>query len=57
MLEKIEVLEKPTEVNSEIKLTLEPKITSGNDVLTVEHLSKSFDQTALYGSEFSDPPR
>ena len=44
MLEKIEVLEKPTEVNSEIKLTLEPKITSGNDVLTVENLSKSFDQ-------------
>ena len=42
MLDKMEILEKPTEVRSEMHITLEPKITSGNDVLTVEHLSKAF---------------
>ena len=44
MLEKMEVLEKPTEQNTEIKLTLEPKIASGNDVPTVESLSKAYDR-------------
>lgn len=42
MLEKMEVLEKPAEQDVEIRLTLEPKITSGNDVLTVEGLSKAY---------------
>lgn len=42
MLQKIEVLEKPSETNSEMKLHLTPRIVSGNDVLKVEHLSKSF---------------
>jgi len=42
MLEKMEVLEKPVEQDVEIRLTLEPKITSGNDVLTVEGLSKAY---------------
>ncbi|MDD3797165.1 MAG: ABC-F type ribosomal protection protein [Lachnospiraceae bacterium] len=44
MLDKIEVLERPIELDTEIKLKLEPKITSGNDVLTVENLSKSYAQ-------------
>lgn len=48
MLEKIEVLEKPTEVNDEMHIQLEPNITSGNDVLTVRGLSKSFDQNHLF---------
>lgn len=48
MLDKIEVLDKPTEVSSEIHLNLEPRITSGNDVLTAEHLSKSFDHNTLF---------
>ena len=32
MLAKIEVLEKPVEVNDEMHIALEPNITSGNDV-------------------------
>ncbi len=48
MLNKMEVLEKPTEVRSEMHITLEPKITSGNDVLTVEHLAKSFGPLTLF---------
>ena len=44
MLDKMEVLEKPTQLDTEIKLTLEPKVISGNDVLTVENLSKSYDE-------------
>ena len=48
MLDKMEVLEKPTEVRSEMHITLEPKITSGNDVLTVEHLAKSFGPLTLF---------
>lgn len=36
MLSKIERLDKPTEVASEMKLTLEPNILSGEDVLTIE---------------------
>lgn len=48
MLDKMEILEKPTEVRSEMHITLEPKITSGNDVLTVEHLSKAFGPLQLF---------
>ena len=48
MLDKIEVIEKPSEVRTDMKLTLMPRILSGNDVLTVEHLSKSFDSHKLF---------
>ena len=48
MLNKIEVLEKPAEVNDEIRIRLEPRIISGNDVLTVEGLSKSFGSNHLF---------
>ena len=48
MLEKIEVLEKPTEVRADMHITLEPKVTSGNDVLTVEGLSKAFGSLTLF---------
>ena len=48
MLDKIEVIEKPSEVRTDMKLTLTPLILSGNDVLTVEHLSKSFDSHKLF---------
>lgn len=48
MLDKIERLEKPTELNSEIHLQLHPRIESGEDVLTVEHLAKSFDNLSLF---------
>ncbi len=48
MLEKIEVLEKPQEVNDEMRLILEPCIQSGNDVLSVESLSKSYPGLSLF---------
>ena len=48
MLEKIKPVEKPVEVNSEMHFSLEPSCVSGNDVLTVEHLSKQFDGQVLF---------
>ena len=48
MLDKIEVIEKPTEVRSDMHLKLEPKFPSGNDVLHVEDLSKKFGSLTLF---------
>ena len=48
MLDKIDRLEKPTELNSEIHLQLHPRVESGEDVLKVEHLSKAFDSQQLF---------
>lgn len=48
MLNKIEVLEKPTEVRADMHLHLEPRIVSGNDVLDVENISKSFGDLTLF---------
>ncbi len=48
MLNKIEVLDKPTEARTDMKLTLTPRRQSGNDVLTVEGLSKSFGAQKLF---------
>lgn len=48
MLEKIELVEKPAEINDEMKITLEPDILSGNDVLTVRDLSKSYGSQTLF---------
>ena len=48
MLDKIERLEKPTEENTDIKIQLEPRIISGNDVLKVEHLSKAYPGQQLF---------
>ncbi len=48
MLDKIEVIEKPTEANASIHLTLTPRIMSGSDVLRVEDLAKSFGQQKLF---------
>ena len=48
MLNKIEVLDKPTETNSEMKIQLTPRIVSGNDVLQVEGLSKAFPNHPLF---------
>jgi len=48
MLDKIERIEKPVDENTQMRLLFTPKIQSGNDVLTVEGLSKSFDGTPLF---------
>ena len=48
MLEKIDVLEKPAEVRADMRISLEPHIVSGSDVLTVEGLSKAFPTQTLF---------
>lgn len=48
MLDKIERLEKPVEENADMRITLEPNIVSGNDVLMVERLSKAFPNQTLF---------
>lgn len=47
-LDKIEVLDKPTEVNSEMRIRLEPVCESGNDVLMAEGIAKSFGDNTLF---------
>ena len=48
LLDKIEVIEKPTEVNASMRIYLKPRMESGTDVLTVEHLTKSFPSLPLF---------
>ena len=48
MLEKLTPAEKPAEAVREMHLTLEPAYISGNDVLSVEGLSKQFDGQVLF---------
>lgn len=48
MLGKMEVLDRPDTQVQELKLSLEPRFPSGNDVLTVEGLSKSFGEHTLF---------
>ncbi len=45
MLDKIERLEKPMDENTDIHISLEPEITSGNDVLEIKELKKSYEET------------
>ena len=47
-LEKIELLEKPVEEQADMHITLEPNITSGKDVLSVEVLTKAFPGNELF---------
>lgn len=48
MLDKLDRIEKPSEVSADMHITLSPRTVSGNDVLTVEGLSKSFDGHTLF---------
>lgn len=48
MLDKIDRIEKPVTTESHMHITLEPSIESGNDVLTVKNLSKSFGTHFLF---------
>lgn len=47
-LNKMDVLDKPTQTRSDIHITLTPRCTSGNDVLHIEDLSKSFREHLLF---------
>ena len=48
MLDTIDRLEKPVQTNDSMDIRLEPDVVSGNDVLTVTDLSKSFDTQTLF---------
>lgn len=50
MLNKMAPVEKPVEINTDIHLTLEPSCVSGNDVLSVEGLCKSFPTQTLFSN-------
>ncbi len=48
MLSRIDVLDKPAEINDEMNLRLEPDTVSGEDVLTIRNLSKAFGSNRLF---------
>ncbi len=48
LLNKIERLEKPADLNDHMRIQLEPRHVSGNDVLKVEHLSMAFPGQTLF---------
>ncbi len=48
MLDKIQRLDKPAEIQDRMRLALEPRFVSGNDVLFVDELSKSFPGQTLF---------
>lgn len=48
MLDKIETLDKPTEIRDDMKLSFSPSRLSGKDVLDAESLSKAFGSQVLF---------
>ncbi|MCD8365119.1 MAG: ABC-F type ribosomal protection protein [Clostridiales bacterium] len=48
LLAKMDVMEKPEEERSQMKMSLAPSVLSGNDVLTVEGLSKAYGRKILF---------
>ncbi len=48
LLDKMEVLDKPVEVNADMRLQLTPHRASGNDVMQIQGLSKRFDDNLLF---------
>ena len=48
MLDKIERIDKPMDSTQEMHFELNPSCISGNDVLTVEHLTKRFETQTLF---------
>ena len=50
MLDKMEIVDKPVELNARMNIQLEPSVVSGNDVLTVTDLTKSFDGNTLFNN-------
>ena len=48
MLNKMEFVAKPEILNDKMDIKLEPNVISGNDVLTVDNLTKGFDGTVLF---------
>lgn len=57
MLNRIERIEKPLEINDEMRLTLTPAVESGNDVLFIDGLSKSFGNHVIFENIHMDIKR
>jgi len=53
MLDKVTLIDKPTEVNDRMQIVLTPHIESGNDVLEVTGLTKSYRTTLFEDLSFS----
>lgn len=51
-LDKMEFIEKPMDIQDNMTITLEPDIVSGNDVLSVSDLSKSYSTTLFTDLNF-----
>ena len=50
MLQKMDRVEKPLLYDQKMKIRLEPEVISGNDVLTIEGLTKSFGEKHLFSN-------
>ncbi|MBE5937010.1 MAG: ATP-binding cassette domain-containing protein [Lachnospiraceae bacterium] len=48
LLNKMERISKPFEINDKMRISFKPNVESGNDVLTVENLSKAFGSNHLF---------
>ena len=48
MLDRVQRIEKPLEIQDRMRISLEPRVLSGNDVLHVEGLSKAFPGQTLF---------
>ncbi len=57
MLNKIEVLDKPSSARTDIHMTFVPRCISGNDVLHIEGLSKAFGNQLLFNDLAMDIKR
>ena len=57
MLDKMERIEKPLEDRNDFHFSLEPSCISGNDVLSVENLSKAFGSHKLFQNVFFEVKR
>lgn len=53
MLEKIELIDKPTENNNSMQIVLSPRIESGKNVLDVTDLTKAYDHRLFSDINFS----
>ncbi len=53
MLEKIELIDKPTENNNSMQIVLSPRIESGKNVLDVTDLTKAYDHMLFSDISFS----
>ncbi len=53
MLDKVELIDKPTEINDKMQIVLSPRIESGNEVLNVEGLTKSYSSTLFEDLSFA----